>query len=107
MARTDSEKRYGLPILTMEEFRRFLGLSEDAFMHWVYTELKPTPTEFKHYFNPDVEKRRKMPEVLIRFYLSTHPFAAVAPESAVTERVHGPSRGPLQANTKTSKRKTG
>ena len=104
MSKKDAE--YGLPALTFQEGARLLGLETGAFMIWVMEHARPSGSEWSEWKNG----KRALPEKLIRLYLAVESAATAPPPalgSAVIERAHDPSRGPLQPRPTTGRRKVG
>lgn len=83
MGRKPSDPDYGLPPLTFEEAAALFQVDVGAFMIWVMETVKPSPSRWSEW----TEKRRPLPERLIRLYLMTRAARAGPPTTKPPERL--------------------
>jgi hypothetical protein len=81
-------RTYGLAPLSFEEAARLLGIPEEDFVKWLLVKVRPSPPRWTEWTAEEERRRRPLPEILLRLYLTQHPPAEEpAPLRAALQRV--------------------
>lgn len=69
----NKKKDYGVPLLTIKEAARFLGISVTDFVEWMNAEIRPSHSEWTRFRKEPGEKDwRPIPSAIIRRYIMDH-----------------------------------